>query len=58
MITKDEIPPKSRGAAEEAFKRTFDLNEAIAAAINAWPGKEEAINSQLVILPLPEKGEG
>lgn len=35
MIKPEQIPRRARGAAEEAFKDTFDLNAAIAAAIRA-----------------------
>ena len=43
MIRADQIPPDAMYAAWKAMNAGMTLNDAIAAAINAWPGNEPAM---------------
>ena len=59
MIKAEQIPPDAMYAAWKALNAGMTLTEAIAAAINAWPGTEEArsprLDCQIIILPLTQE---
>ena len=61
MLKAEQIPPDAMYAAWKAMNAGMTLNDAIAAAINAWPGT--AVNGGTpvwvsvpnIILPLPQE---
>ena len=59
MIKPDMIPTECFVAYQRAFKRGGGVGDAIAAALNAWPGGQESgmtygkIKTHIYILPLP-----
>ena len=60
MIRADQIPPDAMYAAWKAMNAGMTLNDAIAAALSAWPGKERDDGHLLhtkycLILPLPQE---
>ena len=63
MITRDQIPPDAMYAAWKAMNAGMTLNDAIAAALSAWPGVvlyppdvlDDTINPTRIILPLPQE---
>lgn len=58
MIRADQIPPDAMYAAWKATNAGMTLNDAIAAALNAWPGMGIEVardESESIILPLPLK---
>jgi hypothetical protein len=65
MIDPKQIPKAVIDAAYHAYwheKPNSGFAEAIAAALNAWPGVEvrfapEAVSHRAIILPLPKEGE-
>ena len=55
MITAEQIPPDAMYAAWKALNAGMTINDAIAAAINAWPGAwhvDAADFEDKLILPL------
>ena len=60
MIKPDMIPKECFVAYQRAFKRGGGVGDAIAAALNAWPGAQESgmtygkIKTHIYILPLPQ----
>lgn len=55
MLKPEQIPPDAMYAAWKAMNAGMTLNEAIAAAINAWPGMEIEtvfVEEDYLILPL------
>ena len=46
MIKPEQIPPDARYAAWKAMKAGMTTNDALAAAINAWPGVERIYRSE------------
>lgn len=65
MIKAEQIPPDVMYAAWKAMNAGMTLNEAITAAINAWPGMiwhpqgqyRKKFGVTHIILPLPQEGE-
>ena len=63
MLKADQIPPDAMYAAWKAMNAGMTLNDAIAAALNAWPGVvlyppdvlDNTINPTRIILPLPQE---
>lgn len=64
MLKPEQIPPDAMYAAWKAMNAGMTLNEAIAAAINAWPGMEYDPGALVadayrdpgkIILPLPKE---
>lgn len=60
MIRADRIPPDAMYAAWKAMNAGMTLNEAIAAALSAWPGGARydfahADGEECIILPLPKE---
>lgn len=61
MLKPEQIPPDAMYAAWKAMNAGMTLNDAIAAAINAWPGMIEAMRGSSmslrpqIILPLPQE---
>ena len=57
MIKPEQVPPEAYAAAAELLAEGCRTDQAIAAAINAWPGG--IINPMLgrLILPLPQDGD-
>ena len=58
MIKAEQIPPDAMYAAWKAMNAGMTLNEAIAAAINAWPGAEIEmvfVEERYLILPVPKE---
>lgn len=65
MIRAEQIPPDAMYAAWKAMNAGMTLNDAIAAALNAWPGSEYvyrqphrravSYSSPAIILPLPQE---
>ena len=62
MIRADMIPPDAMYAAWKAMNAGMTLNDAIAAALNAWPGSYSLAENDsaeirgvaAIILPLPQ----
>ena len=60
MIDRKDVPNEVAKAAWEYFDG-YDMKEAIAAALNAWPGAQESgmtmgpYKSHIYILPLPQE---
>lgn len=55
MIKAEQIPPDAMYAAWKAMNAGMTLNEAIADALNAWPGMEIEtvfVEEDYLILPL------
>ena len=55
MIKPEQVPPDAMYAAWKAMNAGMTLNDAIAAAINAWPGAEIEmvfVEEDYLILPL------
>ena len=58
MIRAEQIPPDAMYAAWKAMNAGMTLNDAIAAALNAWPGVGFKMNGAMrtfYILPLPQE---
>jgi hypothetical protein len=56
MIKPDMIPKECFVAYQRAFKRGGGVGDAIAAALNAWPGVFlYPMNKTRLILPLPQE---
>ncbi len=57
MIKPEQIPPDAMYAAWKAFNAGMTINDAIAAAINAWPGVYEykGREGQSLSLPLTQE---
>lgn len=61
MLKADQIPPDAMYAAWKAMNAGMTLNDAIAAALNAWPGSYSLAENDsaeirgvaAIILPLP-----
>ena len=64
MIRTEQVPDEVVLAARIAYEKHMSSREAIAAAINAWPGavQEQAVftmDDDCLILPMPqEKNDG
>lgn len=60
MIKPEQIPPDAMYAAWKAMNAGMTLNDAIAAAINAWPGMRVSMlfppDVLHVVLPLTKEG--
>ena len=60
MIRADQIPPDAMYAAWKAMNAGMTLNDAIAAALNAWPGVtttswfENGVRKAVMNIPLPQ----
>ena len=60
MIRADMIPPDAMYAAWKAMNAGMTLNDAIAAALNAWPGVtttswfENGVRKAVMSIPLPQ----
>lgn len=60
MLKPEQVPPDAMYAAWKAINAGMTLNDAIAAAINAWPGmrlgkyRDVAGPADRIILPLTE----
>ena len=60
MIRADMIPPDAMYAAWKAMNAGMTLNDAIAAALNAWPGVtttswfENSVRKAVLNIPLPQ----
>ena len=55
MLKAEQIPPDAMYAAWKAMNAGMTLNDAIAAALNAWPGMEIEmvfVEERYLILPL------
>lgn len=66
MLKPKQIPPDAMYAAWKAMNAGMTLNDAIAAALNAWPGMAYDPGALVtdtyrdpgkIILPLPQEGE-
>ncbi len=59
MLKPEQVPPDAMYAAWKAINAGMTLNDALAAAINAWPGMHPASDPPpaRIILPLPQEGE-
>ena len=62
MLKPEQIPPDAMYAAWKCMNAGMTLNDAIAAALNAWPGMHIGApwvigvpNAPSIILPLTEK---
>ena len=57
MLKAEQIPPDAMYAAWKAMNAGMTLNDAIAAAINAWPGMfpQVGYHGMEIILPLPQE---
>lgn len=60
MIKPEQVPPDAMYAAWKAMNAGMTLNDAIAAALNAWPGMatySAGMNGPYpyIILPLPKQ---
>ena len=61
MIRAEQIPPEAMYAAWKAMNAGLTLNDAIAAALNAWPGVSEQgevygnVSERWLELPLPQE---
>lgn len=58
MLKPEQIPPDAMYAAWKAMNAGMTLNEAIAAALNAWPGAEIEtvfVEENYLILPVPRE---
>ena len=62
MLKAEQIPPAAMYSAWKAMNAGMTLNDAIAAAINAWPGmtyeRLRFTGDIGLILPLPQKEKG
>ena len=66
MIKPDQIPKECFVAYQRAFKRGGGVGDAIAAALNAWPGMQHKPYWDFrthekhteLILPVPQKEKG
>ena len=61
MIRAEQIPKECFVAYQQTFKRGGGVGDALAAALNAWPGVQESgltygnISTHILILPLPQE---
>ena len=53
MIKPKQIPESVAVIAEKTWARSGDMKEAIAAALQAWPGADQYLGA--VVLPLPQE---